>query len=54
MTFTEMRSTETLPNEEMGRSANAMYKAAFREQKRTPNTVSMTTYCYAYVLDMDK
>ena len=31
-----------------------MYKAAFREQKRAPITVSMTTYCEAYMLDMDQ
>jgi hypothetical protein len=31
-----------------------MYKAAFREQKRAPITVSMTTYCEAYVLELDQ
>ena len=40
------------PNQEMPKSANAMYKAALREQKRTPITVNMTTYCEAYMLDM--
>jgi len=43
-----------MPNQEMPRSAYAMYKAAFREQKRAPVMVSMTTYCQAYVLDMDQ
>jgi hypothetical protein len=38
----------------MPKSAYAMYKAAFREQKRAPIMVSMTTYCQAYVLDMDQ
>jgi len=41
-----------MPNQEMLRSANLMYQAAFREQKRAPNTVSMTTYGYTYMLDM--
>jgi len=54
MTFTEKPPTETLPNQEMPRSANAMYKAAFREQKRAPITVSMTTDSEAYVLDTDQ
>jgi hypothetical protein len=31
-----------------------MCKAAFREHKRTFITLSMTTYCEAYVLDMDQ
>ena len=56
MTFTEKQSTETLPNAE-SRDAEiciCMYKAAFREQKRAPITVSMTTYCESYVLDMDQ
>jgi len=53
-TFTEKRSTETLPNNDMPRPANAMYKAAFREQTRAPITVSMTTYCQSYVLDMNQ
>ena len=43
-----------MPNQEMPRSAYAMYKAAFREQQRAPITVSMTTYCEAYMLDMDQ
>jgi len=43
-----------MPSQEMPRSANAMYKAAFREQKRAPIMVSMTTYCHAYVLDTDQ
>ena len=34
-----------MPNQEMPKSAYAMYKAAFREQKRAPIAVSMTTYC---------
>jgi len=43
-----------MPNQEMPKSAYAMYKAAFREQKRAPIAVSMTTQCEAYVLDMDQ
>jgi len=43
-----------MPNQEKPKSAYAMYKAAFREQKSTPITVSMTTNCNAYVLDMDQ
>ena len=31
-----------------------MQEAAFGEQKPAPITVSMTTYCEAYVLDMDQ
>jgi len=56
MTFTEKRPTEPyqMPNQEMPKSAYTMYKAAFREQKRAPIAVSMTTYCEAYVLDMDQ
>jgi len=34
-----------MPKQEMPKSANAMYKAAFQEQKGAPITVSMTTYC---------
>jgi len=41
-----------MPNQEMPGSAYAIHKAAFREQKRTPITVSMTTYCEAYMLEM--
>jgi len=52
------RSVSTRPyqmlNQEMPKSAYAMYKAAFREQKRAPIAVSMTTQCEAYVLDMDQ
>jgi len=33
-----------MPNQDMPKSAYAIYKAAFREQKRTPITVSVTTY----------
>ena len=56
MTFTEKRLLRLyqMPIEEMPKSAYAMYKAAFREQKRTPIMVSMTTYCQAYVLDTDQ
>jgi len=43
-----------MPNQVMPRSANAMYKAASRRQKRVPITVSMITYFEAYVLDMDQ
>jgi hypothetical protein len=43
-----------MPNQEMPKSAYAMYNAAFREQKRAPITVSMTTYCEAHVLGMDQ
>jgi len=43
-----------IPNHKLPRSANAMYKAAFWEQKCSPIMVSMTTYCDAYVLDMDQ
>jgi len=31
-----------------------MYKAAFQVQKRAPIMVSMTTYCKAYVLDINQ
>jgi hypothetical protein len=50
----EKRLSETLPNadQEMPKSAYAMYKVAFRVQERTPIAVSMTTYCEAHVLDM--
>jgi hypothetical protein len=41
-------------NQEMPESTYAMYKAAFREQKRAPIAVSMITYCEAYVFDMDQ
>jgi hypothetical protein len=41
-------------NQEMAKSANAMYKAASQEPKRAPITVSMTANCDAYVLDMDQ
>jgi hypothetical protein len=43
-----------MPNQEMARPANAMYKAASQEQKRASITVSMTAYYDAYVLDMDQ
>jgi len=43
-----------MPNQEMPKSADTIYKAAFQEQKRAPNAVSMTTYCETYVLDMDQ
>ena len=43
-----------MPNREMPESAYAMYKAVLREKKRTHITVSMTTQCEAYVLDMDQ
>jgi len=42
-----------MPNQEMARSANAMYKAAFPEQKRSCYMVSMT-YRDVNVLDMDQ
>jgi len=56
MTFTEKRLPRLyqMPNQEMPKSAYAMYKAAVLEQKRARITVSMTTYCQAYVLDMDQ
>jgi len=45
ITFTEKRPTETLPNAK-GRDAGIrICKEAFREQKRGPIAVSMTTYC---------
>jgi len=43
-----------LPNKEMLRSVNAMYKVAFREHMRAPIAVSTTTYCEVYVLDLDQ
>ena len=42
-----------MPNHEMARSANAMYKAAFPEQKHSGYMVSMT-YRDVNVLDMDQ
>jgi hypothetical protein len=54
MTSTEQRSTETLPDAESRDAGIRIYKAAFREQRHTPIVVSMTTYCKAYVLDMDQ
>jgi hypothetical protein len=56
MTFTEKRPLRPcrMLNFEMPRYANAMYKAAFREQKRAPIMVSTITYFDAYVLDMDQ
>ena len=51
---TEKRSTETLPDAESRDAGNPIWKAAFPEQKRAPIAVSMTTYCEAYVLDMDQ
>jgi len=52
MTFTEKQSTETLPNAESRDAGIRMCKAVFREQKRTPIAVSMTTQCEAYMLDV--
>jgi hypothetical protein len=54
MTYPEKRPPRPyqMQNEEMPESSYAMYKAAFREQKRAPIVVSMTTYWEAYVLDM--
>ena len=43
-----------IPHQGMTRSAYTIYKAAFREQKRATITVSMTTYCEAYMLGMDQ
>jgi len=56
MTFTEERPPRPyqMQNEEVPESVYAMYKAAFREQKRAPIEVNMTTSCEAYVLDMDR
>jgi hypothetical protein len=54
MTFTKKRSTETLPDAESRDTGIRICKAAFREQMHTPIAVSMTTYCEAYVLDMDQ
>lgn len=48
MTFTEQRSTET-PSD-----AESRDEEAFREQRRTPIAVSMTTNCEAYVLGMNQ
>jgi hypothetical protein len=47
MTFREKRATETLPNAESRDAEICIYniQAAFREQKRAPIAVSMTTYC---------
>jgi len=50
----EKRATETLPNAESRDTGIRICKAAFREQMRAPITVSMTTQCEAYVLDMDQ
>jgi len=44
MTFTEQRSTETLPNADPRDAGIRICNAAFREQKRSPIMVSMTTY----------
>jgi len=54
MTFTEKQSTETLPNAESRDAGIRICKAAFRELKRAPIAVSMTTQCEAYVLDVDQ
>jgi len=54
MTFTEKQSTETLPNAESRDARIRICKVAFREQKRAPIAVSMTTQCEAYMLDMDQ
>jgi hypothetical protein len=54
MTSTEKRFTETLPDAESRDAGIRICKAAFREQTHTPIVVSMTTYCEAYVLDMDQ
>jgi len=43
-----------IPNQEMPKSAYAMYKAAVQQQKRAPIMVSMTTQSEACVLDMDQ
>ena len=55
MTFTEKRSTETLPNAELrdAELCKCNAQSSFPSTKRAPITVSMTTYCEAYVLDMD-
>jgi hypothetical protein len=49
-----MTFRETLPNAESRDTGIRICKAAFREQKPAPITVSMTTYWDAYVLDMDQ
>lgn len=54
MTFTEKWSTETQPDAESRDSEIHICKEAFPEQMRTPIAVSTTTYCEAYVLDMDQ
>jgi len=54
MTSTEKRSTETLPDAESTDAGIRICKAAFQEQKCAPIAGSMTTYCEAYVLDMDQ
>ena len=50
----EKRLTETLPNAESRDAGIRICKAVFRKQRHTPIAVSMTTYCEAYVLDMDQ
>jgi len=54
MPSTEKRSTETLPDAESRDAGIRIWKAAFREQKRAPIALIMTTYCEAYVLDMEQ
>jgi len=38
----------------MPKSVNTSYKAAFRQQMHASIALSMTTYCAAYVLNMDQ
>jgi len=48
------QATKTLPNAESRDARIRICKAAFREQMRTPITVSSTPYCEAEVSDMDQ
>jgi hypothetical protein len=54
MTSTEKLATETVPDAESRDAGIRICKAAFPEQKRALIAVSMTTYCEAYVLDLDQ
>jgi hypothetical protein len=56
MTFSEKRSTETLPNAELrdAEICKCNAQSGFQRAKRAPIMVSMITYFEAYVLDMDQ
>jgi len=54
MTFRKKRATDTLRNADSREAGICICKPPFRERKRTPIAVCMTTYCEVYMLDMDQ